>query len=211
MFVAASTHEGEEDIIAAAHRMLAGEVDGLLTIIAPRHPERGTAVAGAVKAKGLSTAQRSMGALPDARTSVYVADTIGELGMLYKLASVAFIGGSLVERGGQNPIEAIRQGTTVLTGPNWQNFADAYSALLRRQAVREVRNAADIAAAVRVIMTDLETRQQMQENARATLEMLSGALDRTVAAVLPLLPPSGEPTGPLLDSGRGNEGLLRAS
>ena len=100
-----------------------------------------------LEGKGLSVARRSLGDLPDRTSDAYVADTIGELGMLYKLAPVAFIGGSLVDRGGQNPIEAVRQGAAVLAGPHWQNFSDAYKALIsnarrHRRALRRRKLAA---------------------------------------------------------------------
>jgi len=154
LFVAASTHEGEEEIVAQAHRELARAFERFLTIIAPRHPERGTAIAERLKDLGLSVAQRSLGALPSERTDVYVADTIGELGTLYALAPIAFIGGSLVERGGQNPIEAVRHGVAVLTGPHHQNFRDAYRTLLRHQGAIEVGSAKSIAAAVSQLTVD---------------------------------------------------------
>ncbi len=118
LLVAASTHEGEDAIVAEAHRQLRQSLPDLCTIIAPRHPERGAAIADLLKSQGLSVARRSLGALPERTSDAYVADTIGELGMLYKLAPVAFIGGSLVDRGGQNPIEAVRQGAAVITGPH---------------------------------------------------------------------------------------------
>src|SRR5690606_9878172 len=116
-YVAASTHEGEEEIIGEAHRRLANEFEEFLTILAPRHPERGTAIAEALKMNGFKVTQRSENKLPDAATEIYIADTIGELGTFYALASIAFIGGSLVDKGGQNPIEAVRHNTAVLTGP----------------------------------------------------------------------------------------------
>ena len=134
--------------VAEAHRALRASFENLCTIIAPRHPERGTAIAEMLKNHGFTVARRSLGALPGPRTDIYIADTIGELGTLYALAPVAFIGGSLVDRGGQNPIEAVRHGAAVLTGPHWQNFRDAYRALLRHDGAIVVRSAADIAAAV---------------------------------------------------------------
>ncbi len=96
-----------------------------------------------LKDLGFTVAQRSLGALPGPRTDIYIADTIGELGTLYALSPVAFIGGSLIDRGGQNPIEAVRHGAAVLTGPHWQNFRDAYRTLLRHDGAIEVKSAAD--------------------------------------------------------------------
>ena len=188
VFVAASTHEGEEEIVAQAHRELARGFESLCTIIAPRHPERGTAISERLKELGLSVAQRSRGVLPGAQTDVYIADTIGELGTLYALAPIAFIGGSLVERGGQNPIEAIRHGTAVITGPYWHNFPDAYRALLRHKGVIEVRDAKGLAAAVAQLLHSQAELNRMRQGATQALSSLSGALEKTVAALLLYLP-----------------------
>ncbi len=188
VFAAASTHEGEEETIAAAHRALARQFEGLCTIIAPRHPERGTALAEMLKNLGFTVAQRSLGALPGPRTDIYVADTIGELGTLYALAPAAFIGGSLIERGGQNPIEAVRHGVAVLTGPHWQNFRDAYRTLLRHEGAIEVKSAGDITAAVARLLDSPAELQRMRAGATQALTTLSGALDKTVEALLRYLP-----------------------
>jgi 3-deoxy-D-manno-octulosonic-acid transferase len=187
-FVAASTHEGEEEIIAEAHRELARTFEGFCTIIAPRHPERGTAIAERLKDLGLSVAQRSLGTLPNARTDVYVADTIGELGTLYALTPIAFIGGSLVDRGGQNPIEAVRHGVAVLTGPHRQNFRDAYRTLLRHQGVIEVDSAKSLATAVTHLLQSQSEMAHMRAGATQALATLSGALEKTVATLLDYLP-----------------------
>ncbi len=199
LLVAASTHEGEEVILAEAHRMLAREFDGLITLIAPRHPERGTGLAEELKARGFNVAQRSTGALPDPRTEIYIADTIGELGTFYAMSPVAFVGGSLVDRGGQNPIEAVRHGAAVITGPSWRNFADEYTALLKRSGAIEVRNAAEIADAIRRLARDANELDRMKSGARSALAALSGALGLTVEALLGALPAPAD------------KGLLRAS
>ncbi len=187
-FVAASTHEGEEEIIAEAHRTLARTFDTFCTIIAPRHPERGTAIAERLKDLGFSVAQRSLGTLPNARTDIYVADTIGELGTLYALSPIAFVGGSLVDRGGQNPIEAVRHGVAVLTGPHWQNFRDAYRTLLRHQGVVEVTDAKSLAAAVTHLLNSQAEIAHMRAGATQALATMSGALEKTVATLLSYLP-----------------------
>jgi 3-deoxy-D-manno-octulosonic-acid transferase len=188
VFAAASTHEGEEETIAAAHRALTRQFENLCTIIAPRHPERGTALAETLKNLGFNVAQRSLGAVPGPRTDIYVADTIGELGTLYALAPVAFIGGSLIDRGGQNPIEAVRHGVAVLTGPHWQNFRDAYRTLLRHDGAIEIKSSADVAAAVTKLFESPSELQRMRAGATQALSTLSGALDKTVAALLRYLP-----------------------
>jgi 3-deoxy-D-manno-octulosonic-acid transferase len=188
LMVAACTHEGEEAIVADAHGRLSGRLAGLLTVIAPRHPERGAAIAELLQSGGLTVARRAAGALPDPACDVYIADTIGELGMLYQLAPVAFIGGSLVDRGGHNPIEAIRQSAVVLTGPHWHNFADTYGALIGRSAVGVVHSAAELADSAARLIGDVDERAGMRARAEAVLAELSGALPRTVAALLAYLP-----------------------
>lgn len=192
VLVAASTHEGEEDIVAEAHRQLARQVPGICTIIAPRHPERGTGIAENLKGQGFTVAQRSAGQLPSERTDIYIADTIGELGTLYALGAVAFIGGSLVERGGQNPIEAIGHGAVVLTGPHWRNFRDFYRALMRHKGAIQVSNAAELASAAGELITNEAELQRMRAGAKTALLSLSGALERTTEALAALLPPPGE-------------------
>jgi 3-deoxy-D-manno-octulosonic-acid transferase len=197
LLIAASTHDGEDQIIADAHRELRRSLPDLCTIIAPRHPERGEAIAEMLRARGFSVARRSLGHLPDRTSDAYVADTIGELGMLYKLGSVAFIGGSLVDRGGQNPIEAVRQGAVVLVGPHWQNFTDAYRALISHRGAVEVHSAEEIAKVVRQLLSDEAELGSMRSRASAALATISGALPRTIEALLRFLP--------------SEEGLVRAS
>ncbi len=191
VLVAASTHEGEEEIVAAAHRQMARTIPGLCTIIAPRHPERGTVIAEHLKSLGYGVAQRSLGQLPGERTDIYVADTIGELGTLYALTAVAFIGGSLVKHGGQNPIEAIGHGAAVLTGPHWSNFRDFYRALFRHNGAQQVRNAEELAAAAAALIGSEAELQKMRSGAKTALQSLSGALDRTAEALSAYLPKPG--------------------
>src|SRR5437763_4827145 len=108
--VAASTHPGEEEILTETHRRLAGYFPKLLTVIVPRHPDRGEAIARMIAASGLNPTLRSHEDLPTATTDIYVADTMGELGLFYRLAPIVFMGGSLVEHGGQNPLAAVEPG-----------------------------------------------------------------------------------------------------
>jgi 3-deoxy-D-manno-octulosonic-acid transferase len=188
LLIAACTHEGEEAVAADAHRRLRERLPGLLTVIAPRHPERGPAIAELLRSEGLAAARRALGALPGRDCEAYVADTIGELGMLYRLAPVAFIGGSLVDRGGHNPIEAVRQGAVVITGPHWHNFPDTYPALIGQRAAIVVRSAAELADAAARLIGDAAELGGMRARAEAALAELSGALPRTVAALLRHLP-----------------------
>jgi 3-deoxy-D-manno-octulosonic-acid transferase len=192
LLLAAGTHEGEDGIVADAHRQLRGKFPDLCTILAPRHPERGPAIAAMLAAQGIAAARRASGELPGSACEIYIADTLGELGMLYSLAPVALVGGSLVDRGGHNPIEAVRLGTAVLTGPHRQNFADTYKALVKRQAATVVGSAAELAEEAGRLLGDPAELAQMRERAEAALAGLSGALPRTVEALLRHLPAEDE-------------------
>jgi 3-deoxy-D-manno-octulosonic-acid transferase len=161
----------------------------LLTVIVPRHPERGSLIAKLLTGANLKVALRSEGQLPDAATDIYIADTIGELGLFYTLAPVAFIGGSLVPHGGQNPVEPIKLGAAVLTGPYWRNFADAYEALLQADGCRQVSDAASLAEAALFLLADAKAREAMMANAERALAAMGGALPRTIAALERFLPP----------------------
>lgn len=187
LWVAASTHEGEERIIVEAHRIMRARLPGLLTIIAPRHPERGTPLAAEFAAADFSVALRSAGQDPAADTDIYLADTIGELGLFYSLSQTVLLGGSLVERGGQNPIEAIRLGCAVMSGPSRHNFADIYGGLEAAGAVVGVTGADDLAEAAMRLITDAAARTTACQAGEVALKSMSGALDRTVDALLPLL------------------------
>lgn len=192
LVLAASTHPGEEAIVAAAHRALRRIRPEVLTIIVPRHPERGPELEAALTLQGFETVRRSAGAAVAPTTDIYLADTIGELGLFYALADLALIGGSLVPKGGQNPVEAIKLGTVVLTGPNWQNFRDAYHTLITVGGCREVKNAAELSEAMERLLGDAAARADMQARAEAAIASLSGALPKTLAELDSLLPPRNE-------------------
>jgi 3-deoxy-D-manno-octulosonic-acid transferase len=191
ILLATSTHDGEEAIIAAAHkRLVAGGLSDLLTIIAPRHPDRASVIADKMKVEGLRSGLRSRGARPDASTDIYLVDTIGELGTFYRLSRIAIVGGSLVPHGGQNPIEAVRHQCAVMTGPHWTNFTESYQALFAEKGALQVRDAEEIAAAAGRLLGDPAERTRMLERAEKAIERLSGALPRTLDALLQLLPPT---------------------
>lgn len=187
LFLAASTHPGEDTVIAAAHSLIQREVEGLLTIIVPRHPERGSGLAATLGGLGLRTQLRTRSSAPDNDTEIYVADTIGELGTFYSISPVALVGGSLVEHGGQNPIEAVRLGACVLTGPFVHNFRDAYTALFREGGAVEVRSSDDIARQVTMLLDDQQAAKRMRQGADLALQSLGGALSKTLGAIQPLL------------------------
>lgn len=192
-WLAASTHPGEEVIAAAVHAELAPTLPGLLTVIAPRHPGRGDELRLDLADRGLRVASRSLGETPGPDTDVYLTDTIGEMGLIYRLAPVAFVGGSLSSRGGQNPIEPARLGRAVLHGPDVRNFVDMYREFDAADAAVEVDGAEALAAAVLAAHRDPEALAARIGRASALVERSSGALDRTLDALAPWLdaaPPS---------------------
>ncbi len=184
---AASTHAGEEAMVIAAHRMLRKRIPNLLTAIAPRHPERGPGIAEIANAGRLKTALRSLGQMPDATTDIYIADTIGELGLLYRLAPIVFIGGSLVRHGGQNPIEAAKLGAAILHGPNVANFAEIYRALDTVHGAGLIGDPETLADRAHAWLRDPAARAAAAEAAHNTVMALGGALERTVQALDPYL------------------------
>jgi 3-deoxy-D-manno-octulosonic-acid transferase len=183
-WIAASTHPGEEAAALAAHRALAPRIPGLLTILAPRHPERGAEVAAL--AAPLPLARRSLGERPGPETEVLLFDTIGELGLAYRLAQVAFVGGSLVPRGGQNPLEPARLGLPVLVGPRHANFAETVAALRDVGALTILPDAGALAATLRVVLTDEATWRRMAGAGQAWAGSAEGLPARLAAAVLGL-------------------------
>ncbi|PWS38407.1 3-deoxy-D-manno-octulosonic acid transferase [Falsiroseomonas bella] len=191
VFLAASTHPGEEALALAAHRALAPEVPGLLTILVPRHPERGAPVAA--EAGDLPTARRGAGELPGPGTAIYVADTLGELGLFYRLARVALVGGSLVPHGGQNPLEPARLGCPILVGPHTRNFAEAMERLLAAGGALRLPDAAALAPAIRDVLSDPGRARAIAEAAAAVAEGRADLPERLAEALLGLLPPPDPP------------------
>ncbi len=187
IIAAASTHAGEETAMIDAHRRLRANFPGLLTLIVPRHPERGVGVAEIARAGGLKTRLRSRGELPDATTDIYVADTVGELGLVYRLAPIVFVGGSLVRHGGQNPIEAAKLGAAILHGPHVWNFAEIYAALDQAHGAEQVTDASKLTAGFGALMAQPAACVGVADAARATVEGLSGALERTLQSLDPYL------------------------
>ena len=187
LITAASTHPGEESAVIDAYRRLRADFPGLLALIAPRHPERGAGVAALAAAAGLKTALRSHGALPDPATEIYVADTMGELGLIYRLSPLVFMGGSLVRHGGQNPIEPAKLGAAILHGPHVWNFVEIYAALDEAGGAAQVDQVEQLAARAGAWLRDDAARARAAAVARATVENLSGALERTLAALEPYL------------------------
>ena len=185
--VAASTHPGEEEILIETHRTLAGIFPQLLTVIAPRHPDRGPAIAKTIEAAGLKAVLRSGEELPMAATDIYVADTLGELGLFYRLAGIVFMGGSMVAHGGQNPIEAVKLGAAIVHGPHVFNFTDVYEALDQAAGARLVADREALVKQLGQLLADTDAREQLIAASAKVVEQLGGALERTLAALEPYL------------------------
>src|SRR5437870_10079220 len=152
LWIAASTHAGEEEVVAGVHSQLVADHPGLLTIIAPRHSARGDAIEAMLAARGLRTARRARNEPVTHATEFYLADTMGELGLFYSLAGLAFIGGSLVAKGGHNPFEAARLDCAVLHGPDISNCVGMATALAATGAAETVTGANELARAVSALL-----------------------------------------------------------
>lgn len=188
-WLASSTHEGEETLAGEIHAALVREVLGLLTIIVPRHPHRGEAIAQALQKLGLKVSRRSQAEALTADTSVYLADTMGELGLFYRLSPIVFIGGSMVPHGGQNPLEPARLGCAILCGPYMDNFLGILEDFRQHQGIREIHNAKHLQAEIHCLLKEDSQRAQLVKAAAATVAESDQVLERTVTALLPWVRP----------------------
>ncbi|MEM8798156.1 MAG: 3-deoxy-D-manno-octulosonic acid transferase [Pseudomonadota bacterium] len=189
VWLAASTHEREEVIVASAHKTLKKTFPDLLTIVVPRHPDRGDEIAGSLGELGLNAVQRSHNSLPEARTDIYIGDTIGELGLFYRIAPCSLVGGSLVPHGGQNPIEPARLGSAIVFGPNVANFQAIFRALAEHGGGYCVRNSQELVERVRDILSNEDQKRAMTQGAERVLNEFGGAMERTHQVLLPYLNP----------------------
>lgn len=187
VWVAASTHPGEETILFEAHKRLEARFPGLLTVIAPRHPERGPAIFAEAVGAGLKPALRSRDEPITPSTQIYIGDTIGELGLFYRLSSLIFMGKTLAGAGGQNPIEPAKLGSAILHGPNIGNFLDVFSALDGQDGAIRVDNGAALAGQVAALLTDPALLRRTAENSRRIVGELGGATDKIMLALEPYI------------------------
>ncbi len=187
LFLAASTHPGEETLLLDVALKL--RPTNALTVIVPRHPARGTEIEAEATTKGLTTRRRSTGALPESSTQVYIADTLGELGLFYRAAPFAFLGGSLIPHGGQNPLEPARLGTAVLTGPHTHNFDETFRVLLAAQGEGLIRTAEDLQSVLVRLIDDRALAHQLGERAQTAAAGMGGALKHTIDVAEALLAP----------------------
>lgn len=166
IWVAASTHSGEEEQILTAHKRLLADHPDLCLILVPRHPERGRAVASLIQSAGLSLGQRSAGGGLDGGKQVYLADTMGETDLWYTLSPIVFLGGSFSDAGGHTPFEPAAAHTAILHGPRYVNFAEIYAAFLLQEASVQVNDAVALGDAVHDLLTHPSRAAQLAARAR---------------------------------------------
>jgi 3-deoxy-D-manno-octulosonic-acid transferase len=188
VWAAVSTHPGEDDIIIEAHDTLLQALPDLLTIIVPRHPIRGADIADQVRSEGqIRFAQRTASDLITADTSLYIVDTVGELGLVYRLVEIAFIGGSLVPHGGQNLLEAAKLDCAIIHGPWMTNFTAIVDEMRQASALAEVSNATELVTAVTTLMGDKDLRNHRIAAASDVARKKDGILDEVLGELAPYL------------------------
>lgn len=192
MWLAASTHAGEEEAALAVHRTVRETHPDLLTIIVPRHPDRGPEIAAMLRDAGANVAVRTNSEPVTAETDIYLADTLGELGLFFRLSPIVFMGKSLVPAGGQNTIEPARLGAAILTGPHYFNFDEITNAMVAAGGLKVVEDADALAAA---ISRDLDVPAEAQARAKAAydyVERESQVLDVFMDHISPFLDTAAE-------------------
>jgi 3-deoxy-D-manno-octulosonic-acid transferase len=188
VLLAASTHPGEDEAVLEVFAFLKDRPDRPLLVLVPRHTGRGSAIAEAALAQGFQTARRAAGEALEATTEVYVADTLGELGLWFRLAKVALIGGSLRPRiGGHNPLEAARLGCPAASGRHVDNWRGVYAALEAERAVRMIGGAAELAGFLAEALTDDSALREEAARAEAFAGRQGGAVEAASARLMALL------------------------
>lgn len=192
VWIAGSTHEGEEEAALAAHDLIRSRHPSAMLILVPRHPQRFDAVRSLLRRRGRGFAQRGSGQAPGANDDVFLVDTLGELQMFYAAADVAFVGGSLVPIGGHNLLEPAVLGLPMLSGPHTHNAQDIADLLLQSGALRIVRSREDLAQRVSDYFDDPDRARQDGARGREAVAQSRGAVGRLAEMVLPLLSPRAE-------------------
>ena len=187
IWIGASTHTGEDEILLAAHRLLLAERPDALLILVPRHPERFGSVLELCRKQGFTTVRRSLEEIPKDETQVLLGDTMGELLFLFALADVAFVGGSLVPTGGHNLLEPAALGKPVVTGPHLFNFLDIAAQLRDAGALVEVGSAPELAVEILSFWSDSNRTEQARTAGFTVLTNNQGALERLLAGLEQLL------------------------
>ena len=192
VLIAASTLKGEEGAVLAAFAAVRRNHPNTLLIMAPRKPERFGEAESLARAEGLRVVRRTELAVDaEPRADVVILDTIGELAHLFQVATVVFVGGSLVDQGGHNILEPAVHGKPIVFGPHMENFAEIAEAFLRGQAAVQVQSPAELVSTIVRLTGDPVERARLGAAARALVEANRGAKPRTLAAIESLLPPPG--------------------
>ncbi len=186
-WIAASTHEGEEQLILEAHQKIKQQVKNALLILVPRHPQRFQKVAQLCKQYGMSMARRSHNKTPAAEHAIYFGDTMGELKLLYAASDIAFVGGSLMPIGGHNPIEPALLHIPVLSGPHYQNFTVITDLLINAKAMQIVANQHELAQTIVTLIEQPELREQWGERGYQVCAANTGALEKILSWCKPHL------------------------
>jgi 3-deoxy-D-manno-octulosonic-acid transferase len=187
VWAAVSTHEGEEDIVATAHGGLVAHFPGLLCVIVPRHPIRGDKIAKNLESAGHIVARRSADQTVQTDAAFYIVDTVGELGLIYRLARLAFIGGSLVPHGGQNLLEAAKLDCAIIHGPHMTNFAAIVAEMQQAGAIEEIADAAQLGRAAAALLRDDDLWRRRITAAKKVAVEKDGILDDVMKELGPYL------------------------
>jgi len=187
VWAAVSTHQGEEEIVAAAHTDLVQKIPDVLTIIVPRHPIRGEDITNRLQSTGHITARRAAGQAIDSNTGLYIVDTVGELGLIYRLAKVAFIGGSLVPHGGQNLLEAAKLDCAIVHGPSMTNFTAVVAEMRHAAAIEEILDSKELASAIATLLRNDDLRSRRLKAASQVAMKKDSILDNVIAELGPFL------------------------
>ncbi len=178
VWVAGSTHKGEEELLLEAHKNILKKQPNSLLILAPRHPERFDEVAELCKSQGFITEHRSINEIPSPETQVLVVDQMGVLLLMYAIADLTFIGGSLVTQGGHNPIEAIAVNRPVITGQSVFNFHQVYEQLFKANGAIKVKNSSELTESICELFLNHKLTTNLIKNAKDIFEKNQGALER---------------------------------
>jgi 3-deoxy-D-manno-octulosonic-acid transferase len=191
LWVAASTHKHdgvlEEKIVADTHVALKEKYPDILTILVPRHPGRKDEILAALSPMGLNIKVRSQGGLVEGATDIYLADTLGELGIFYRLAKIAFVGGSLVKRGGHNPLEPARLGCAIIAGNYTFNFLDIMNAFVRKDAVVIVNNQQELTGAIINLLADEQKTSRLINAGLEVVQENTGVIEKVMAEIAPYM------------------------
>lgn len=189
VWIAASTHAGEEEAALAAHEIVRQRLPDALLILVPRHPERFLGVGELLDRRQVEFHRRSLGEVPAPGDAVYLVDSLGELPLFYAAADVAFVGGSLVPIGGHNLLEPAALGMPVITGPHNFNAEDIAALLLDAGGLQVIADDAELGAAVAALLGDPGLRAERGEQSRRVMAESGGALEKLLGLLAPLLPP----------------------